>query len=588
MSVEDILVWLALASLTGTALGGLVILSRTLVARAFGCRAAMLLWAGPGLRLVLPPLGLGLLAWPRGVDDTVSVVAPPAEPMFIVQPVPLVADTAAIGTAASPDLPLSLWLIPLSLWVIGAAATLIWRWLTTSSWRRTLLREAEEDTVSDSLLPVLNEAMGAAGYRGKARIIVSGAAASPQVIGLTKPLIAVPIGFAEDFTPTQQRLALQHEATHLVRRDLWMLAAAELVCALHWFNPLLRRGLSAFRADQEAACDEAVRATGAPLADYAGTLLSAAKAPAARLQPALTLNHDLKRRIETMAHPLPRQSARILGTAAIAALAFGAAAATQTAQDDPNYEPRQEREERQDRQSSSQSTSTWSTKDGKKHNKITIHRGDDIDMVLLSDPFAALTAIQPAPPKTPAAGAPRPPKPPTPTMHKPSKVIVVDKDGKTERVIDLPEGSDLRLENGTRVIVPPQFDDDWEEGMEAFGEEMEAWSEAFEEGFGAEMGAFGERMGSWGKKMGAVGKAVGELAERCEDHRERTDAPTVLSVRVDDSDETVKAVCASGGADRYRSEELEAFVEDARGVTRAERAQFMKNRNESGVRVFTD
>ena len=72
MSVLDILLWLGLSSLVATALVGGVLLLRGPVTRAFGANAALSLWAAPGLRLVLPPLGLGLLAWPGAAPDAVQ------------------------------------------------------------------------------------------------------------------------------------------------------------------------------------------------------------------------------------------------------------------------------------------------------------------------------------------------------------------------------------------------------------------------------------------------------------------------------------------------------------------------------------
>ncbi len=339
-------------------------------------------------------------------------------------------------------------------------------------------------------------------------------------MGLRRPLIALPLDVEVRFTPQQQRLALLHELTHLKRRDLHVSALAELACALHWFNPFLRGVLPVLQADQEAACDEAVRAGGAAAPDYAGALLAAAKGPSV---PALTLNHALFERIDAMRRPLPPRALRFAGGACVLALAVGAAtAAQQSAEPDPR--PFEEAEP-------APSPEPMRERDGFTLNvtKGDGHRwafwGDDGDgLVLLGDPFALLTAAMPTPPSPPAeAMPPLPPVPPGATF---------------------------------------------EAQMEAWGEQMGSWGERFGEG----MEGYGDAMGEWGDRMGTVGDAVAELAERCEDHQARSDRPTVLTGRA--NGEAITAVCASGGAERLASDELRRFVDRSRELTEEERASF--------------
>ena len=501
------LAWLGGASLVGTALVGLVLLARGPARRAFGARAAMWLWAAPGLRLVLPPLGLGLLAWPGGEEaPSPAPPAPPAEALdaapFVPLP-PLTPLTAPVTVPSAADAP-SLFALPtpaqalLAVWLFGALLALAHGAFVTARWRRTLLAEAEP--APPALEALLRRAAAEAGYDGAVRLVVSGAAASPQVTGLRAPLVAVPADFARRFATDQQRLALLHEATHLARRDLRWLAAAEALCALHWFNPLLRAGLPRLRADQEAACDEAVRAHGAPVGDYAGTLLRAARGPTV---PALTLNHDLARRIETMRDPLPGRARTTIGALLLGGAALLTAASTQADADRGEAE-------------------------GEAY--VFSYSATDDELVLLGEPFAGIAeAVPPAPD---VAGVP--PIPP----------------------------------------VPPG--DSFEAQMEAWGDQMGDWGDAF----GDAWDGYGEAMGDWGERMGAVGEAIGELAEDCADHKERTDAPTVLTATVEDTGQAVRAVCARGGRGRYASRELARFVANARELSDEEVASYTRRVSE--------
>ncbi|WP_147303733.1 hypothetical protein [Parvularcula marina] len=166
---------------------------------------------------------------------------------------------------------------------------------------------------------------------------------------------------------------------------------------------------------------------------------------------------------------------------------------------------------------------------------------NEIEMVFLSDPFAEL----PKPPKPhhekrkAKKKAPKPPEPPT-------------------------RGGD---------------DEAFEKSMEKFERSMEEFEKEMED-FGEEMEAFGEAMGEWGEKMGAVGETMGEISEDCIDHIEDSDAPTVLTGRVEDTGQVVKAVCASGGKERYMSDELERFVLRHPDLTDEEKDYFMDHRDD--------
>ncbi|GEP41750.1 M56 family metallopeptidase [Brevifollis gellanilyticus] len=87
------------------------------------------------------------------------------------------------------------------------------------------------------------------------RLWQSAAVASPAVAGVFRPVLLLPLDFAESFTPAEASLILKHELTHLRRGDLLMNSLLCCLMALHWFNPLLWLAFHRARADREAACD---------------------------------------------------------------------------------------------------------------------------------------------------------------------------------------------------------------------------------------------------------------------------------------------------------------------------------------------
>lgn len=80
---------------------------------------------------------------------------------------------------------------------------------------------------------------------------------APMLVGLARPTLLLP-RHLRDFEPEQQRLVIEHELTHLARRDpLWM-HASFLLQALQWFNPMVSRLGRQMAWAQELGCDRAV------------------------------------------------------------------------------------------------------------------------------------------------------------------------------------------------------------------------------------------------------------------------------------------------------------------------------------------
>ena len=155
-------------------------------------------------------------------------------------------------------------------------------------------------------------------------VYVSGAAETPCLFGLLRPVIYLPPSCAEE--PTVLRHALAHERAHYRHGDhLWALVRC-LCLALYWFDPLVWLAAALSRRDCELSCDEsALAALGEEeRIPYGHTLLALAvrrSGPSPLLHTATTMAMGaggLKERIRLIA-----QKPRTLWPAA--ALAVGAA-----------------------------------------------------------------------------------------------------------------------------------------------------------------------------------------------------------------------------------------------------------------------
>src|SRR5690606_8523866 len=146
-------------------------------------------------------------------------------------------------------------------WLGVALAFLAWRIVTYRRMRRELLAAAR---------PV--------GEAGKVRLVETPAVAAPVAFGVLDKVIALPPQFMAQRDRLARDLAIEHELAHHRGYDLLANFAAQVLLALHWFNPLAWLGWRAMRRDQEAACDARVLAgrDRAERACYAALIAAAA------------------------------------------------------------------------------------------------------------------------------------------------------------------------------------------------------------------------------------------------------------------------------------------------------------------------
>ena len=113
------------------------------------------------------------------------------------------------------------------------------------------------------------------------------AAISPFVAGWNRMVLVLP-AYIGDMSEQQRQLLIDHELTHLQRRDPQQLLLLRILVALCWFNPVLRLIEQAFIRSMELAVDKAVLQKQPEQALlYGQTLLCSLKQSQAEQMPAL-------------------------------------------------------------------------------------------------------------------------------------------------------------------------------------------------------------------------------------------------------------------------------------------------------------
>ena len=227
--------WLFDSLLVTTALMAAILLIRRPVARMFGAGVAYALWLIPAARLLMPsltgeaaPVGEGSQAMSDTVRESILAGINTAEP-------------ATTAVAASPSIDFAA--LAITIWLGGAVLFFMVQMIRYASMRDDLLSDVTEITVIDGV-----------------RVVASDQVAGPLAFGLFKRYIAVPLNFTKAYSPAERELAIAHEMAHHKSGDLFANLAAFIVLCLMWFNPLAWASWSAFRFDQEAACDARVLA----------------------------------------------------------------------------------------------------------------------------------------------------------------------------------------------------------------------------------------------------------------------------------------------------------------------------------------
>lgn len=229
--------WLFDSLLVTSLMMAVILVIRRPVAKAFGPGIAYMLWLLPALRLLIPSISGGA---PAPVESTQPVREAVRDAVManIVSPEPVVSAAGEIVQGGADWTALAI-----TLWLGGAAVMFIIQMIRYASMRDELLSEAEDLGRIDGI-----------------RLVASDRVGGPLAFGLFRRYIAVPENFVRAYPPAERELAIAHELAHHKSGDLFANLAAFIFLCLQWFNPLAWASWSAFRFDQEAACDARVLA----------------------------------------------------------------------------------------------------------------------------------------------------------------------------------------------------------------------------------------------------------------------------------------------------------------------------------------
>ncbi|WP_094551404.1 M56 family metallopeptidase [Petroclostridium xylanilyticum] len=186
------------------------------------------------------PQNIGLMQTPvirsgiGSIDSAVNASLPPAIPVASVNPI-------------------EIWMSVLSfIWISGVVALLIYSIVSYVKIKRKLQTAT----------------------RVEANVFETDAIGTAFVCGFIHPKIYVPANIGD----ANLSYILEHERTHIRRKDYLIKPLAFLALILHWFNPLMWLCFALMSRDMEMSCDESVlnRLGEGAKGGYSGSLLSLA------------------------------------------------------------------------------------------------------------------------------------------------------------------------------------------------------------------------------------------------------------------------------------------------------------------------
>jgi len=138
------------------------------------------------------------------------------------------------------------------------------------------LVHAAEPSTAESWSVAMQHAAASLSLSKHVPLLRSKSIASPMTIGVLRPRVLLP-AVADEWPARSLQAVLVHELAHVKRRDTLVQLAAQLACALYWWNPLVWLAAARLRIEREHACDDLVIGAGIRPSSYATDLLAVAR-----------------------------------------------------------------------------------------------------------------------------------------------------------------------------------------------------------------------------------------------------------------------------------------------------------------------
>ena len=272
------------------------------------CAALAAMSAAPALTWIL-------LSLPASATD-ISTAAASLAPAAAAAHAPIL---AAFFLAAESAAPQSLLPWVVAVWLAGA--TFFWLRLVGSWMLAERLRSAHVRPAPGEWQQAFDRLRGRIRLRRPVRLLVSGLAQTPAVVGALRPIVLMPVGALAGLPPEQVEALLLHELAHIRRNDYLVNAAQSIVEALLFYHPAVWWVSAHIRAERELCCDDiAVSATGDAVA-YARALAELATVPFLRGTALAAAGGHLAHRVSRLLGD-PRPSARPVARPGLVAAAI--------------------------------------------------------------------------------------------------------------------------------------------------------------------------------------------------------------------------------------------------------------------------
>ncbi|MDX9871107.1 MAG: M56 family metallopeptidase [Clostridia bacterium] len=212
-------------------------------------------WLALALRLLLP---FSLGKYTPFLFNVPLFPASPKLPETLSQgPISHSADCSETLSASTVFTQLTFGQIIIMLYFIVAISFLAYKLMAYALFCRRISKwsRGPSDTGIAERVSELSSIYRLKGRKTRLKIRICKKIAGPMVLGLFQQTLLLP---DEEYDDEKLKMILSHEIVHIKRRDLWYKLALLLVCALHWFNPLVH--IMAKRADRdlEISCDNLV------------------------------------------------------------------------------------------------------------------------------------------------------------------------------------------------------------------------------------------------------------------------------------------------------------------------------------------
>ena len=183
-------------------------------------------------------------------------------------------------------------------WLAGLllfSCRLVLSYLRLAVWRRRC--NADTDGRVEAVASDVRRQLG---MKSRPTVLCSTTPCPPMAWGILAPCILIP-PVGASWSTDQLRTVLLHEHLHIVRRDPLKLLFVQVVCAVHWCNPLAWFAASRVCEEREQSCDDVALALGLKPCDYARHLVCAARS-LPQTAPALAMASpiDLERRVRAV------------------------------------------------------------------------------------------------------------------------------------------------------------------------------------------------------------------------------------------------------------------------------------------------